>query len=98
MNHERRKVSSLRTLGIALTLWTGAATRSAVACPFCASGATGTGHSYLIATIFMLVIPLGLIGGFTLWVRRSARPDDASEGTDGPVQGDDSPRTGRRDG
>lgn len=98
MRSERRKVPSPRTFGTALTLSTLVAARGVAACPFCASGATGTGPSYLIATIFMLVIPLGLIGGFALWVRRSVRPDDAGEGTDGPVPGDASPRTGRRDG
>ncbi len=48
----------------------------AIACPFCASGAVGTGSHYLVATIVMLALPLGLIGGFALWVRRSVRPAD----------------------
>lgn len=68
----------------------GATARNAIACPFCASGAVGTGSHYLVATIVMLALPLGLIGGFALWVRRSVRPADPAEGTDPTTPGDPS--------
>lgn len=68
----------------------GAAPRIAIACPFCASGDVGTGSHYLVATIVMLALPLGLIGGFALWVRHSVRPADPTEGTDPPIPGDPS--------
>jgi len=93
-----RHTARLAVLAGAVITWLGAPFQRAVACPFCASGASGTGDAYLIATVFMLIVPLGLIGWFALWVRRSVRRGDASEGTDAPIQGDTPPRTGHRHG
>lgn len=93
-----RNMSPPLLLGSALSFWIGATADAAVACPFCASGASGTGGTYLIATIVMLVLPLGLLGGFALWVRRSLRSREGGRGTDAPLRGHAPPRTGRRDG
>jgi hypothetical protein len=90
----------LRAIGFALTLWFGfaAAATDAAACPYCVGGASATGDGYQAATLLMLLIPLGLIGGFALWVRRFLRSREDGEGTDAPIHGHAPPRTGRRDG
>jgi hypothetical protein len=52
------------------------ATTSANACPMCYTPKEGPSASQwpiLAATGFMLLLPIGLIGGFCFWLRRANR-------------------------
>ena len=61
-----------RALTLALTL----APAAAEACPACA-GNRDNQVMYLVATALMLALPVALVGGFALWLRRCAREADA---------------------
>ena len=53
----------------------------AAACPLCiAAQDEGVQIAYLGATAFMIALPLGLVGGFALWLRRRARQLADAEG------------------
>lgn len=46
----------------------------AAACPSClAAQDKGVQIAYMVATVFMSVLPLALIGGLAFWLRRRAR-------------------------
>lgn len=54
---------------------------AAAACPLCiAAQDEGVQIAYLGATAFMIALPLGLVGGFALWLRRRARQLADAEG------------------
>lgn len=60
-----------RALAFALVL----APAAAEACPACA-GNRDNQVMYLVATALMLALPIALVGGLALWLRRCAREAD----------------------
>lgn len=48
----------------------------AQACSVCFSAREGTRSAFLITTIALSLLPLGLIGGVIFWLRRKARSLD----------------------
>jgi hypothetical protein len=50
----------------------------AAACPYCASVNQGGASDYIAATALLLILPLALVGGLTLWIRRAERDAEAS--------------------
>lgn len=58
------------------------------ACPVCFDPREENRVAYLATTAFMSLFPLGVVGGFTMWLRKRARalrglPEDEGEGTQG---------------
>ncbi len=57
------------------------------ACPVCFDPREENRFAFLATTIFMSLVPLGMIGGVGLWLRKRARdlkglpPEDPSEST-----------------
>ena len=54
------------------------------ACPVCFDPREENRVAYLATTAFMSLFPLGVVGGFTMWLRRRARvlrglPEDEAE-------------------
>ena len=41
------------------------------ACAACYSSQGGAQWAYILTTVFMLLIPLAMVLGFTLWIRRA---------------------------
>ena len=44
----------------------------------CASVNQGGASDYIAATALLLILPLALVGGLTLWIRRAERDAEAS--------------------
>jgi hypothetical protein len=50
------------------------APRAAEACAVCMAGLDDEARSaFLVSTLVMSVLPLGMVGGFVVWLRRRAR-------------------------
>jgi len=92
-----RSLSARRGLLAASTAALLAAPRVAAACSVCMSGREGESQlAFILTTIFMSVLPLGMIGGVILYVwhrvrereRRAEQPDAvaASHGWARPVR------------
>ena len=48
---------------------------AALACPACFSASTdGVLVAYLVSAVVMTLLPLALVGGLVLWVRRRGEP------------------------
>ena len=72
----RRRFRSMRWAALVLgTLWPALAR----ACPMCFSGSERSRLAFFDMTIFMSLLPLGMIGGGLLWLRRGGREFLASE-------------------
>ena len=59
----------------------------ALACPVCFDARDENRQAFLMTTAFLSLLPLGMVAGAGLWLRRRARQVDAedgrSEATDG---------------
>ena len=75
---------------------------AARACSVCAGTLGGDATWYLWATLLMLVVPVALIGGFGLWLRRQLRASRSSEESTqrfgAPRRAPDADGLGRRGG
>ncbi len=47
--------------------------QSAWACSVCFSAKEGTRMAFIVTTVFMSLLPLGLIGGLIFWLRSKAK-------------------------
>jgi hypothetical protein len=65
----------VRALAVALLVAAAAALpRAAEACAVCMSGREDdTSRAFLLGTLLLSTLPLALIGGLALWIRRRAR-------------------------
>ena len=64
-----------RLLSASTALWLGLAPELARACAVCGAGAgeDESRSAYLLTTLALSALPLGLVGGFLLWLRRAQR-------------------------
>lgn len=53
--------------------------KSALACSVCFSAKEGTQTAFIVTTVFMSLLPLGLIGGLIFWLRSKAKDLAAAE-------------------
>ena len=60
-------------LALAVPVLLGLAAAAACACPVCFSGSERVRSAFLGTTLFLSLLPLGLIGAGLLWLRRAAR-------------------------
>lgn len=78
-----RPLKSAAALLLALLLL--AALPDAVhACPVCFDSSAENRRAFLFTAIFMTVLPLGMVAGAGLWVRRRTRQIDEEVGEGGP--------------
>jgi hypothetical protein len=54
--------------------------QSALACSVCFSAKEGTQMAFIVTTVFLSLLPLGLIGGLIYWLRSKAKSLAAAEG------------------
>ena len=52
----------------------------AAACPVCFDARDENRQAFLATTAFLSLLPLGLVGGIGLWLRKRSRELDAQEG------------------
>lgn len=58
---------------------------AAAACPVCFSGTEENRLAFLGTTVLLSLLPLGMVAGAGLWIRKRAREqDDGSEDRDRP--------------
>lgn len=70
-------------------LLVGALPEVALACPVCFDARDENRQAFLATTAFMSLLPLGMVAGAGLWIRRRTRELDELHG-DGPAERDDS--------
>lgn len=54
------------------------------ACPVCFDSSAENRRAFLVTAIFMSLLPLGMVAGAGLWVRRRTRQIDEEMGEGGP--------------
>ena len=52
------------------------------ACPVCFDARDENRQAFLVTTAFLSLLPLGMVAGAGLWLRKRARDRDAAEGDD----------------
>ena len=53
---------------------------AAAACPVCFDARDENRQAFLATTAFMSLLPLGMVGGAGLWIRKRTREQDEREG------------------
>jgi hypothetical protein len=56
--------------GVAVLAWLGLTPHAALACSVCYSANDGNRLAFLLTTIFLSFLPLGIIGGVVYWLWR----------------------------
>lgn len=76
-----RPLSTLLSVGALLVLFP----EAAAACPVCFSATEENRLAFLGTTVLLSLLPLGMVAGAGLWIRKRARErDDGSEDRDRP--------------
>ena len=60
----------------------------ALACPVCFDGRDENRQAFLATTAFMSLLPLGMVAGAGLWIRKRTRELDELHGDGSPKQDD----------
>jgi hypothetical protein len=77
----------VKILGLALALLAAAALPDAAhACAVCFDATDENRQAFLVTTAFLTLLPLGMVAGAGLWIRRRVRERDELDGPAGPSQ------------
>ena len=68
-----------RAFGTSMALLAALVPASAWACPFCFSGSPKVRMAFFGTTIFLSLLPLGMIGAGLAWIRRAGKDIWAAE-------------------
>jgi len=71
-------VRRLAVVALALT-WLLLVPEVAHACPVCFDSSDENRQAFLVTTAFLTLLPLGMVGGAGLWLRKRARERNAGE-------------------
>jgi hypothetical protein len=58
------------------------------ACPVCFDPRDENRVAFLATTIFLSAVPLGMVGGLTMWLRKRARELQGLDGDEGAASGE----------